>query len=316
MFGTLSTVQWLLLHKIGHINHNSIIILMKLTTISALSLGCLLASATLTSCSDKSKTSEETSDEQEYASVTSVPLAFELKSAKKYYEITDEEWGENYLLTLEATVQWPDEISDYDLTPLQDTIMNIVGGDGMKSIDEAMERYVNDTADSGIGSEKAKFKEVDSIPQATSPNSFFKQIEVNFSEISSELITFNILYDQYIGGAHGMSGSAALTYNLSTGEFITTKWLFTDPGSKELLDAIKATIAENTGMTVAELERSALASPIPVSENVSIKNGMIVFHYNPYSVLPYSYGSIDAELSPYLLQNILTPKAKSLLISE
>lgn len=287
---------------------------MKFRTYSALTIGCLLA-AGMVSCGGKtenSKTVTETDD----ATVTSVPLSFELKNAKKYYEVTDSGFDEKYLLSMEATVQWPSEIGDYDLKPLQDTIMYLIGGKGMESIDQAMALYVTNTAAAEIGSDKTKFKEVDSIPTATDPRSFFKQIEINFGEISSELITFNVVYDQYTGGAHGMSGSAALTYNLETKEFITTKWLFTDPGAPELLDAIKATIAEDAGMTKAELEQAALQSPIPVSESVSIKNGMIVFHYNPYSVLPYSYGSIDASLSPYLLQDLLTPQARALLISE
>lgn len=294
---------------------------MKLIKLSATALACALvfgfASCRKTETKTDTKVETETETETEESDVvTTEALSFELKSAKKYYEITDPGFDEKYLLSLEATVQWPVEIGDYDLQPLQDKIMNLVGGRGMESIDDAMTFYVNDTAHSLIGSDKAHFKAVDSISSATDPRSFFKQIEVSFAELSSELITFNIAYDQYIGGAHGNSGATSLTYNLETQQFITTKWLFTDPTSTELIDAIKSAIAEASGMTVSELKQSALSNPIPISDNVSIKNGMIVFHYNPYSVLPYSYGAIDAQLSPYLLQNLLTPQAKELLISE
>lgn len=286
---------------------------MKLFKLSVAALGCALAVGFASCQKEETKTDVEAEDSDV---VTTEALSFELKSANKNYKITDPESGDSYALTLSATVQWPDEISDYDLTKLQDSLIYIVAGQKMESINEAMTKYVGDYKACDIGSDKATVEEVDSLSGNGNERTFFSQLDVTFSEITGELITYNINYEKYVGGAHGQSGAASLTYNLDTQEFITTKWLFTDPGSAELLDAIKATIAEVSGMSVSELEQSALITPIPVSDNVSIKNGMIVFHYNPYSVLPYSYGQIDASLSPYLLQNLLTPQAKALLISE
>lgn len=45
-----------------------------------------------------------------------------------------------------------------------------------------------------------------------------------------------------------------------------------------------------------------------------VLNGMLVFHYNPYDILPYSYGTIDVDVAPYQVKDFLTPEATRMLI--
>ena len=67
-------------------------------------------------------------------------------------------------------------------------------------------------------------------------------------------------------------------------------------------------------VSVKELDSELLVKPLPVSKDVYVLNGMLVFHYNPYDILPYSYGTIDVDVAPYQVRDYLTPEAYRMLV--
>lgn len=268
--------------------------------------------AGVAACSDSvSKKSGTLTDE---SGITSLGYSFDMKNAKKYFRITNPDGEPDFTLTLETTVQWPVEIGDYNIKPLQDTIINLVAGKSLPTISDAMLAFVSNAAEYPIGD---NITEVDSVPSESEFNtSFYAQTNISVSEITDELITFNCVSDQYMGGAHNMTTESPFTYDFKSGNFISLKWLFTDPNSPSLLDAVMTAIAEEENMTADELRQSLLVTEIGIPKDVYIQNGMIVFHYNPYEILPYSFGSVDAIVSPYMIQDLLTSAAKTLLVSE
>lgn len=268
--------------------------------------------AGMVSCSDSDN--KKSADDSDDSGISSLEFSFDMKSARKYFRIANPEGESDYTLTLETTVQWPEEIGDYDIKPLQDTIISLLAGKRLPSINEAMKSYISDAAQYGLGD---KITEVDTVPAESAFNTaFYAQTGISVSEITDELITFNCVYDQYLGGAHNMTGEAPFTYNFKTSTFVSLKWLFNNPESPELLKVIKEAIAEEKDMTVEELEQSMIVPEVGVPESVYLENGSIMFHYNPYAVLPYSFGAIDARVSPYMIRDMLTPAAEALLVSE
>ncbi|MCM1293596.1 MAG: DUF3298 domain-containing protein [Bacteroides sp.] len=269
-----------------------------------------LLSTGICSCSDKYDSSAKSDEES--ASIESMPFNFDMKSAKKYYRISNSDTDYDYTLTLEANVMWPEQIGDFDIKPLQDTIMSLVAGKHVASINSAISQFVSDAKRYELGD---KITEVDSVPETSAFNTaFYAQVDVMVSEISGDYINFVCNNEEYLGGAHPMYGSAPFTYNLSTGKIVTLKSLFNNPESPQLLAAVKDALLQHTSMTAEEFDQTALVSPLPLPTDVYLENGMIVFHYNPYAILPYSFGSIDAEVSPYVVKDLLTPEAKKALV--
>ncbi len=281
----------------------------KLLSIMAIGGALLCGAASCSKSGDKN-----TDSESACAEICSVPFTFDLKNAKKCYEISSADDTTKYTLSIEATILWPEKIDGYDLTPLQDTIISLIAGKHMPTIDEAILSYVDNAAVYELGD---KITKVDSVP-AISPfnTAFYAQTDMTITEISTDMITIRCVTDQYLGGAHNMTGSTVLTYDLKNRIFISDEWLFNNTESPELLNAIKESIAAETNMTVAELEQTKLVTEIPIADDVYLQDGMIVFHYNPYAVLPYSFGTIDAPVSPYLIKDLLTPAAQKMLVSE
>lgn len=281
----------------------------KRLSIMAIGGALLCGAASCSKSGDNNTTSKSESTE-----ISSVPFAFDLKNAKKCYEISSTDDATKYTLSIETTVLWPEKIDGYDLSSLQDTIINLIAGKRMPTIDEAILSYVDNAASYELGD---KITEVDSVPTISPFNTaFYAQTDVTIPEISTDMITIRCVTDQYLGGAHNMTGSTILTYDLKNGIFISDKWLFKNTEAPELINAIKESIAAETNMTVAELEQTKLVTDIPISDDVYLQDGMIVFHYNPYAVLPYSFGTIDAAVSPYLIKDLLTPAAQKMLVSE
>ena len=156
---------------------------------------------------------------------------------------------------------------------------------------------------------------IDSVPASASEvNTYFSNVDVKLNEITSNMLTFNCIFQQYLGGVHPMYGCSPFTYLLAEGRIVDYQWLFV-PGSEEAVTAqIRDAILAQTGLTDKELSDAMLTTYLPIPETVYIEGGDIVFHYNPYAILPYVYGMIDAKVSPYLVTDQLTPAAKALLI--
>lgn len=244
--------------------------------------------------------------------VTNLSLNVDIKSALANFRISDSEGSYDCYLTLSSRVQWPQRIGDFNIRPLQDSILNMMYPDANDGgIDAAMVAFVNNVTPYQLGDVVEK---VDSVPSMSPYNNiYYCDVDLILSEVSDELVTYNISYEQYMGGAHPMGGSHPFTYDLETGRIITLHWLFKAGSTGRLSGVIEDAVASQLGMSAEELRRSMLVDTMPVSDNVYIENGQIVFHYNPYEVMPYSYGSIDIAVPYYLVEDMLTPHALKLL---
>ena len=282
---------------------------MKLNSAYSL-LVAAAATVALASCGSSDKTDDSKSAQPEIE-ISSESYDFDILSAKQAYKFTVD--TTTYYLTLEANVQYPEKIGDYDIKNLQDTLGTFITGKRKaESIEDAMRTFLTNLDD--IGPE-GPVTAIDSVPASASEvNTYFSNVDVKLNEITPNMLTFNCIFQQYLGGVHPMYGCSPFTYLLAEGRIVDYQWLF-NPGSEEAVTSqIRDAILAQTGLTDKELSDAMLTTYLPIPETVYIEGGDIVFHYNPYAILPYVYGMIDAKVSPYLVTDQLTPAAKALLI--
>lgn len=267
--------------------------------------------ATMSSCG-KSNRSETDSDSIDIASL---PLELELKTASKSYEVISGDPAFTCYLTLKASIQWPLRIGDHDIKILQDTLMALALPDAHgNTIGERIQRYLTDARLYDLGDET---RAIACVPEdASDIEDYYNNVRVTMLEVSDELATFRIDNEQYMGGAHPYQSSIPLSYCYSDNSIIDLAWLFKQGSLDELAIDVKASVASEAGISERELMSSLLTNGFIVSPTVYILNDEIYFHYDQYSLLPYSYGEIDAPISPYMVRDLLTEQAKKLLLNQ
>lgn len=245
--------------------------------------------------------------------IEKLPMSIDILNAKNNYKVTDSVLRSECYMTVSTTVQWPVSIGDFDIKPLQDTIIAMAFPDSKsKEIDKAIKDYVDDIASYELGSKAVR---IDTVPTVSAFNNiYYNTVNLTLAEISDETVTYNLMFNQYMGGAHPQWGSMPFSYDFATKSVIDNKWLFKPDSSDKLAAIISETIAGNLDLKPEELNRILLVDKIPVSECVYIENGEIVFHYNPYAILPYSFGEVNASISPYSVEWLLTDQARKLLL--
>ena len=120
---------------------------------------------------------------------------------------------------------------------------------------------------------------------------------------SRHLQTYNVCYDEYTGGAHGMYSVVADVYDLTTGEIISEDDLFApgfQPGVKKLLAA-----ALEDFLSGSDVDPEMLFSSPEPNGNFCVSDTHVTWIYNPYEIAPYAMGSIElsvswSDLKPFL----------------
>lgn len=274
---------------------------------------CAAAVALLSACSHGNGVSPDNAGVESDGVIATEPIAFEIKTAERNYHAVETGLDYDFYLTVSADVQWPTRISAYDIKPLQDTLMarlfpSIKAG----GIDDAIRSYLKDV---NVYQLPGKYEIADSIPAESAYNNmYYATASATIEEVTTDLVTFNISNVQYMGGAHPLSASSPFSYDLKTGNVVSLGNLFEKGNEAEIAEVITDQIAQQLNLTPDEMKQSLLVDSIPVSPVVYISAGQIVFHYNQYEILPYSFGQINVDVSPYQVQDYLTPAACKLLI--
>lgn len=234
-----------------------------------------------------------------------------LTSSETYFGVPDSVLGDTYL-TLTASILWPEKVSDRDIRPLQDTIMHVAFPASYdKNPRHAIKEFVTDVSAYQLG----KMKPVDKVKKVgESVRSYYSEVSGRLIEVNEQSCTYLISFSEYMGGAHPNHASVVMSYDFTRGKCIDYDYLFKEGADSKLQGLILESLAANMAVSVKELDSELLVKPLPVSKDVYVLNGMLVFHYNPYDILPYSYGTIDVDVAPYQVRDYLTPEAYSMLV--
>ena len=246
--------------------------------------------------------------------ISEFPLQESLLTASRSYKVTsDEDTSLVWYVTLNTSVQWPEALGKHKIDNLRDSIVTLTFGiDAHKDIRKAIVKSVTDSEQYGL---TGRIEEVDTIPQAAEISEFYATKALQLIECTQQTVTYSATSSEYMGGAHPNSGATPFSFVLGTDQAVTMDYLFEKGAMKELEPMIIEAIAASHSMSVEDVKRALINSPSVIVNNVYIINGNIAFHYNPYDILPYSYGPSEAFIMPYNVENLLTPAAKELLLN-
>ncbi len=279
-----------------------------------LSLTALIGSGLMVSCQGTAvDNNEATASTAESDSLISVfPLQESILTASESYRITSSDDPTVSYLTLSTSVQWPESLGKHDISNLRDSIINFTfGGDAPRDLKEAIKASVTDVASFGIG---GKAEKIASVPDSAGTLAYYSDRSLQLVECTDQTVTYSASWGEYLGGAHPNSGARPFSFVLESDCMVTMDYLFIKGYEKVLMPKIFEALALEHSLTVQELQGTLLGSPSAVTDNVYLLNNAIAFHYNPYEILPYSFGASDIYIIPYEVADILTPEAKKLLL--
>lgn len=272
---------------------------------------CFAMTLALGSCSNPTESSNSATTKND--EINSFEISQSIKTASCTYKVDG--MPDSCHLTLSASITWPENLGNNNIQALQDTILHrtfptYTG----HNVNNAISEFVSQPGALFENDKSLKYTKVQSATENI--HSYTADASVSMLEITLDYVTYRIDYSSYLGGAHPSWGADCFTYTFNPARVLTLDNMFT-PGYEKILEPILAqAVADETSAKPNELKSMLLTDSVYVSNIVYLYNGMIVFHYNPYALLPYSYGAIDARIAPYEVSDILTPEARTLLLNE
>lgn len=279
------------------------------------SIALLFAAGLISSCHGTAVDGKEAADTAKISpdSIVSVfPLQESILTVTQNYRITSSDDPTVSYLTLSTSVQWPEALGNYKIKNLRDTIINFTfGNDAPRNIKDAIKASVCDTEPYGLG---GKYEKIAALPDSAGTLGYYSSRSLQLVECTDQTVTYTSSWGEFLGGAHPNSGAKPFSFVLESDQMVTLDYLFVKGYEKTLMPKIIEALALNHSMSVQELQGALLGSPTEFSTNVYLLNNTIAFHYNPYEILPYSFGATDIYIIPYEIVDILTPEAKKLLL--
>ena len=245
--------------------------------------------------------------------INSFKITQNIKTSSCTYLMTG--LGDSAHITLSTLVNWPEKLSDYDIHTLQDSILSMAfPHNNGNDVDSAIKEYIGHPGNMFENDSTLTFTPVESTTETMA--SYTADITVNTTDITKEYVTYRYDFSSYMGGAHPIWGSDFLTYIYKSSKIVSLEWLLKPGSESAVLPIVTEAIASEVQLSPYDLKQQMIADSLYVSDIVYIYNGLITFHYNPYALLPYSYGAIDAKVAPYEISEYMTPEAKELLLAE
>lgn len=281
--------------------------------LSVIAITAAAGSILFSSCSGSKSTEDSMQDSLSADSVIhELEIDMTVMNAVRSYNIDVDTFS--YHLALSADLQWPKKLGDYDIKPLQDSIVayafpNVTH----ESVKSAMVAYVSDVTSTGLSDRGAIVTPADKV-YADSVNSYAISLDAKVVEFGKRLISYQISEYSYLGGAHPNTVSRTFSYDLKTKRVIGLNDLIARDKVNDFAVAVMKQLAMQLDMTPTALREALLTPGFSVSEDVYCVDGYIFVHYNPYQILPYVFGAIDVQMSPYENEALLTPYARELLL--
>ena len=276
--------------------------------------GALAVGSIICSIACSSPTSESNSPVN--PAITNFEVNQTVKSLTKNYlcEGEDAVFADSLKIysSVQLFVEWPNELGGKEIKALQDSLIKSISPDStIKSIDAALTA----SADQPEGIDTYKMSPVDSIPQSGPSMVYSKMTSASVLSFNTDYIVYKISNYIYSGGAHGITESHYINYDLNSGSAINFENAFIPNFENKLLDAIKSSLMEQYSVSTIDAlqERGIFTDQLFVTHNIYLDGYDVVFHYNPYDIGPYALGSIDVRVPYYTIQELLTPNVKQLL---
>lgn len=232
-----------------------------------------------------------------------VPLQFDYiwthgeKKLKKKPEYMSHIEGLSY----EATTVWPTATSPHPAKKIiQDEIRNLFNG---KTSTEEIGRIMINHKNSFLNTPE------DSIDQYEIGET------VSIHYFDNRIISLAQDWFTYSGGAHGLYGTTYANFDLQNNRLLgLPDVLDTTAAAPSVEKILEKEFRKNFAFEEGEkLEDVLLVEKIHMSGNILLTGKGITFHYDPYVLAAYAYGSVDIFISYKDLQRWLKPEFKKLM---
>lgn len=144
--------------------------------------------------------------------------------------------------------------------------------------------------------------------------SYYKRVKGYVRSYSNDLLVYQVDYDEYTGGAHGIYMSSFHNIDLSTITPLSLEDLFIADFKEPLTDLLwNQLMADNRVTTREELEDIGYASTgeLEPVENFYLRKKGICFYYNVYEITPYAMGPTEIMLPYEAIEHLLSEKGKA-----
>jgi len=116
--------------------------------------------------------------------------------------------------------------------------------------------------------------------------------------LGDSIICYTYNLSSYISGAHPNNVSYAYSYSLINGNKIHPNLLFSKEGKSKMLDRIIAKLIKREKVKNEEELRALGFEVLQLTDNILLDKDSITFHYDSYTIAPFSYGEfIDIKFS-------------------
>ncbi len=266
-------------------------------------LGLPLVALAATSCGHRGDAGSDAADV-----ITEFDINQKLVSADKSYRV-DMDYGTVYL-ELYTSVQWPEKLGGNDISVLRDSLLNFAYGDTVStSVRDAVVKFLSDTS---MVAGALNIAPVDTLPADSM--TYFTSVTASVTDLDEEMVTYQVVTSQYLGGAHPLTTSHPFTFDFAESKVLDNSNIFL-PGTPtdSIMPVITEALARQLGVPARGLERAGVfVSQLTYPGKPYISNNTLYFHYDPYEIGPYAMGAVDVAVYPYELDAFLRPEVKKL----
>lgn len=138
--------------------------------------------------------------------------------------------------------------------------------------------------------------------------SYYKNIKGSVQLYEKSLLVYQVYYDEFTGGAHGVYMTSFLNMDLNTMHPIRLDDIFVEDYKGPLTDLIwNQLMADNKVATHEALEEIGYGSTgeIAPTENFYLSQEGVTFYYNIYDITPYVMGSVKVTIPFDMLSHLL-----------
>ncbi len=252
---------------------------------------------------------------------------FEIKLVEKtvnasYRCVGDTTFGSDIALytRAKASLQWPETLGNADIKCLQDSLLARCFGsiDAPLTVDEAMLDYVSDPV---TMDDDSSLEAVDSIPATDNYDvrTLEKSINLRAVVVGSDVAVFKVDWYMYGGGAHPIYASSFVNFDVERGRVVGLYDIVKPGNDERLSQVVRNVLCEQYGVDdAAQLQDryGISADAIDFGEHVPefyVNEQYVTFYFNPYEIGPWATGAIEVPVPAFVLDDMLTAEAKTLL---
>ncbi|WP_151087225.1 DUF3298 and DUF4163 domain-containing protein [Hymenobacter baengnokdamensis] len=131
------------------------------------------------------------------------------------------------------------------------------------------------------------------------------------------LLSLAFFHYEFRGGAHGTYATTGASYDLRTGHRLRYADIFQPAAARQLPTLLGRAVRPLVGLKPEEpLDKQLLVNTMPVTHNVFLTTGGVVFIYQPYEIASYAQGEVRvflplSELRPLLRDGLPLPEPAS-----